>query len=212
MKNCRSCLIAAVAVFCGLMLSPGITRADDLTGTTGISWLYGGTTIASDTIAVGSTLTCSSTSETSPICAGYSDGFTVLGTETFSVSNSPDPSITYSVSDYPGIGNPPYPGTTDGFEFTDLNFGSGDPLGGFTIVDNTIGLTDTDITITGSSIFINLAGLPVDGTFTIDLTPQAGVPTPEPSSLLMLGIGLLALMGLAGKRLVSDRFALQPAR
>lgn len=207
MKNWRVFLVAVAAAVAALVLSPGVTRADDLTGSVGISWLAGGSTFASDTIAVGSSISCSSSSATSPICAGYSDGFTVLGTETFGVSNSPSPSISYSVSGYPTTD---YGGSVNGFDFTGLTFASGEPLSGFTIADNTIGLTDGDITMGTSSIFINLAGLPVDGTFTIDLIPST-VAAPEPSSFLLLGLGLIALAGLARKRFASDRFMVESA-
>lgn len=199
MKTWRMCLIAVAAAFCGLVLSPGITRADGLTGSTGISWVAGGSTFASDTIAVGSSLSCPGAS---PICAGYSG----YGTETFSVGTT---SISYSVADFP-TGD--YGGTSNGFDFTGLTFASGDSLTGFTIGSNTIGLTDADVTIGPSSIFINLAGLPIDGSFTIDLTSGPTVSTPEPSSLGLLGIGLLALVGFTRKRLISGRFAAELAR
>ena len=103
-------------------------------------------------------------------------------------------------------------GQFNGFDFTGLTFASGDSLTGFTITSNSIGLTDADITIGPSSIFINLAGLPIDGSFTLDLTSGPSVSTPEPSSLLLLGIGLLALAGLTRKRPGSARrFAVESA-
>jgi len=200
MNNWRLCLIATAVAFCGLILSPGITRADDLTGSAGISWIAGGSTFASDTIAVGSSLSCPGAS---PICVGYSG----YGSETFTLGTS---SISYTATNYP-ISD--YGGAVNGFDFTGLTFASGDLLTGFTIASDSIGLTDADITIGpgGSSIFINLSGLPVDSSFTIDLVSGPAVATPEPSSLLMLGIGLLALVGLARKRLASDRFAIESA-
>lgn len=199
MKNWRVCLLAVGAAFCALVLSPGVTRADELTGSSGISWIFDGSTFASDTIAAGSSLSCPGAS---PICVGYSD----LGTETFTLGTS---SISYSVSDYP-VGD--YGGTTNGFDFTGLTFASGDSLTGFTITSNSLGLSASDITIGPSSIFINLSGLPINGSFTIDLTSGPTVSAPEPSSLVLLGIGLLALVGLAGKCFASGRFALQSAR
>ncbi len=35
MKKARICLMAVAAVFCALVLSPGVTRADELTGSSG---------------------------------------------------------------------------------------------------------------------------------------------------------------------------------
>jgi hypothetical protein len=208
MKNWRVFLLAVAAAVFALVISPAITRADDLTGSVGISWISGGSTFASDTIAVGSTLSCPGAS---PICAGYFG----LGSEAFGVSNptpptSLDPSISYSISDYTGIGNPTY-GTPTDFDFTGLTFASGEPLSGFTITNNTIGLTDADVTMGPSSIFVDLTGLNVDGTFTINLIPETPVAAPEPSSFLLLGLGLIALAGLARKRFESDRFGVESA-
>ena len=198
MRIVRNSLLAIVAASCAFLLAPRNASADTLTGTAGISWIAGGSTFASDTIAVGSSLTCPGGS---PICAGYS-GF---GSESFSVGTS---SVSYSVSNFP-VGD--YGGGTNGFDFTGLTFASGDTLTGFTIEPNNMGLTAADITIGPSSIFINLNGLPIDGSFTVDLISGSAVPTPEPSSILLLGIGLFALMGLAGKRFAGVRFATQPA-
>ncbi|MGA9940324.1 MAG: PEP-CTERM sorting domain-containing protein [Candidatus Acidiferrales bacterium] len=194
MKKARICLMAVAAVFCALVLSPGVTRADELTGSSGISWIADGTTYATGTIPVGTSLTCPGS--TSSICGFFGD----LGTETFSVGTS---SISYSITDFPA-GD--YTGTTNGFQFADLTFASGDPLTGYTIASSSYALTASDITLGPSSIFINLTGFPIDGSFTIDLTSGPAVSTPEPSSLLLLGIGLLALMGL-GKRFAAGRFA-----
>jgi len=202
MKKARVCLIAVAAVFCALVLSPGVTRADELTGSTGISWIFGTATFATDSIAVGSSLTCPGSS---PICAGYTDGFTGLGNETFSVGTD---SISYSVADYPA-GD--YSGGTNGFDFTGLTFASGDELTGFTVEPNDMGLTAADITMGPSSLFINLNGLPIDGSFTIDLISGPAVATPEPSSLVMLGLGLFALIGLARKRFAAGSFAVESA-
>ncbi len=189
MKTWRVGLIVVAVVFCALVLSPGVTRADGLTGSAGISWLYPntGTTIGSDTIAVGSTLACPGTS---PICVPYGG----YGTEAFSVGTS---SISYSAL---------FPATTytdtsfDGFDFTGLTFADGGSLTGFTLTTDIPGLTDSDVTFGSNFIAVNLAGLSVNGDFTLDLISGPAVSTPEPSSSLLLGIGLLALVGFARRK------------
>jgi PEP-CTERM motif len=190
MKTWRVGLVVVVVLFCALVLSPGITRADDLTGSTGITWLYPntGTTFATDTIAVGSTLACPGAS---PICSGYVD----LGTETFGVGTT---SISYSVSGYPVTTYAP--GTFNGFDFTGLTFTDSGSLTGFTLTTDIPGLTTSDVTFGSNFIEVNLAGLPVDGDFTLDLISSPAVSTPEPSSFLLLGIGLLALVGFTRRK------------
>jgi hypothetical protein len=189
MKTWRVGLAVVAAVFCALVVSPGITRADGLTGSAGISWLYpdAGTTIGSDTIAVGSTLACPGAS---PICVPYGG----YGTETFSVGTS---SISYSALFPPST----YGDTSfDGFDFTGLTFAGGGSLTGFTLTTDIPGLTDSDVTFGSNFIEVNLAGLSVDGDFTLDLTSGPADSTPEPSSFLLLGIGLLALVGFARRK------------
>ena len=189
MKISRMGLMAIAAAFCALMLSPGIARADTLTGSTGISWLYPdtGTSIGSDTIAVGSTLACPGAS---PICMPYSG----YGTETFSVGTS---SISYSAL-FPS--GPYLDASFDGFDFTGLTFADGGSLTGFTLTTNIPGLTDSDVTFGSNFIEVNLAGLSVNGDFTLDLISSPTVSTPEPSSFLLLGLGLLALVGLTRRK------------
>jgi PEP-CTERM motif len=200
MKTVRASLLTVAVALCALVLSPGITRADTLTGSTDITWVFGTTTFATDTIVDGSSLSCPGASL---ICMGYSG----LGSETFSVGAS---AISLTVSGFPP-GN--YASSSfNGFDFTGLTFASGDSLTGFTLTTNITGLTDSDITFGPSFIDVNLASLPVDGFFTLDLTSGPSVSTPEPSSLALLGIGLLAvLVGLARKRLVLGRFATESA-
>ena len=192
MKTVRVCLMAVAAAFCALVLCPGVTRADTLTGSTGITWVFGTSTFATDTIADGSSLSCPGAS---PICAGYSG----YGSETFSVGTS---SISYSVSNYP-VGK--YGGTIQRLRLhgTDLRqWRLARP--GFTLDNEQPGLTDADITF-GLVLLHQFGRVPVDGSFTLDLTSGPSVSTPEPSSFLLLGIGLLALAGLTRKRPGSAR-------
>jgi PEP-CTERM motif len=191
MKTVRVSLITIAVACCALLLSPGITRADGLTGTTDISYQFGSTTLYTDTLAVGSSLSCPGSS---PICTAYAGD----GIETLSLS--PD-SITFTVSGYPAS---TYSGAFNGLVFSDLTF-SGLPFTGFTIAPGST--EDPAVTLGPTTIDINMAGLPVDGTFTVDFTSP--VATPEPSSLLLLGVGLLALVGFTRRRglaLVAGRF------
>jgi PEP-CTERM motif len=192
MTKLRVCVLAIAAAGCALLFSPGGARADSLTGSVVISWLYPNTstTILTDTIAVGSSLNCPGAS---PICSGYGG----VGSETFSVGTS---AISYTASTGGGSYNP---AAFNGFDFTGLTFLSGGTLTGFTLTTNMAGLTSSLVSFTGSSIEINLESLPADGTFTLNLFSSGGTAVPEPSSLALLGSGLLALVGFVRRKAIA---------
>jgi hypothetical protein len=63
------------------------------------------------------------------------------------------------------------------------------------------GFDASRITFSANQIFVNVADLPglTGQTISLDIN-QATSPTPEPSSLMMLGVGLFGLAGLALKK------------
>jgi len=188
----RVCVyVLAIAAGCFLLLSPGNARADSLTGSVGITWLYPdtSTTYATDTIGVGSSLTCPGVS---PICVGYSGSG---GNQTFSVGPS---AISYTSSESSSSGYAP--GSFNGFDFTGLTF-TGGSLTAYSLSTNIAGLIGSDVTFGSSFIEVNLQGLPVNGYFTLDLNPSSGTTTvPEPSSLVLMGTGLLSLVGFMRRK------------
>ena len=149
-----------------------------LIGDVGITWLYPdtGTTFASDTIAVSSTLNCPGSSS---ICTGYG----TEGTETFGVNST---SITYTAS----VANSYATSSFNGFDFTGLTFADAGTLTGFTLVNGLAGLTTSDVSFGPHSIEINLEGLAATGSFTLNLSEAAGASTPEPSFLAPLALAL----------------------
>jgi hypothetical protein len=176
-----------------LLLFPTGARADSLTGSVGITWLFPDTStvFGTDTIAVGSALACPN--DASAVCIGYGDN----GFQTFSVGSS---SISYVATKWDFGGFCCYNGaaTFNGFDFTGLTFQGGSSLTGFTLTTDLAGLTASDVTFGPSSIAINLANIPVNGEFTLNLLTNNSMP--EPSSLALLGVGMLALAGLTLKK------------
>lgn len=187
--------VLAAMVLAALLASPIGTRADSLTGSVGITWFFPDTStvFASDSIAVGASLNCPGGSA---ICNGYAG----VGNEAFSVGSS---SVSYTAS---GFGSTGYSSATfNGFDFTGFSFVSGGTLTGFTLTTDISGLTASDVTFGPSSIEINLQGLPVNGSFTLDLASSAGsgsLPAPEPSSLVLMLAGVVALAAFALKKVV----------
>lgn len=186
MTKVNGFLIGVAIVVSGLLFSPTGVRANGLTGSVIVDYQYPNqsTTLASDMITVGNSIACPSNAS-SPICALYGG----YGTEIFGVGPL---SISYDIS---GFLNENYaPGSFNGFDFTGLTLPSGEALTGCTIMNNTLGLTSSDVNCGPSSITIDLAGLPVNGSFTLDLNVSGGVtPTPEPSTLVLMGTALLSL-------------------
>jgi hypothetical protein len=181
-------VLAIAAAACALLLSPGGARADNLTGSVGISWLSPDTStvIATDTIGVGSSLSCPGAS---PFCPLFP-----AGNVTFGVGPSAISFTSSIVSFYSGF-------AFNGFDFTGLTFLSGGSLTAFTLTTDIAGLNNSRVTFGPSFIEINLQGLSTPpGHFTLNLTSSGGNTLPEPSSLALLGTGLLALVGFARRK------------
>jgi hypothetical protein len=88
----------------------------------------------------------------------------------------------------------------NGFEFDDI---SRDPLINGVTVDPGSTLLGGIVTFTGSTFMVNFEGLPLeDGAFvTYDLSFGAA-QTPEPSTFVMLGTGIVGLAGMARRKLL----------
>lgn len=77
----------------------------------------------------------------------------------------------------------------NGLDFTNLNFGAGYSLAGFTLTTDLPGLTASDVSFTADSIEYNTAGLQFfNAPHTVTLDLNAAATTPEPGTALLLGV------------------------
>jgi hypothetical protein len=107
-------------------------------------------------------------------------------------------SITYVSANY-SLSSAYASGAFNGFDFTGLTFADAGSLANFGLVTNIAGLIPADVSFTGNSIEINLQGLPVNGTFTLNLS-ETGSSAPEPGSLIPVGAALGGLTLLLFRR------------
>lgn len=165
-------------------------RADTLIGDTiTANYLHDSTITASSNILVGAPfpeLTCPGGFSGAGICAAFAEATTIdIGALTIDLNENGG--AVYGVF------------TFDGVDFTNLNFGNGDTISGFTLATNLPGLTNADISFTAHSIEFNAEGLAFPNSYYIDLTLTTA---PEPRSLALLLTMLLAAAFIVRKQIV----------
>jgi hypothetical protein len=108
---------------------------------------------------------CGAFAETAAITIG-ADSFTV-------VENS---GSSYTTASFNGV------------EFSNLDFGPGEKITGFSLLTNLPGLTPADISFTGDSIEYNASGLSFENSpYFITLTVTTAIPELSTSAMMILG-------------------------
>jgi hypothetical protein len=129
------------------------------------------------------TLTCPA--HGSGVCAAFAENAAItIGANSFTVVE--DSGSSYTAAPFNGI------------EFSNLDFGPGLHLSGFSLLTNLSGLTPADVSFTNDSIRYNASGLSFETSpYFITLTVATAVP--ERSTWAMMLVGFAGL-GFAGYR------------
>jgi hypothetical protein len=172
--------MSAAVLIGAAVVGPTGAHAGLIGDTIDITWLFpdAGTTFASDTVVVGAgaEVACPGVFNT---CAGFVSPAT-LDIGDFSI-------------DYNQIGSPGFSGSSfNGFAFTGLDFG-GASLFGVLLDTNIAGLTAANVSFTADSVTINLAGLGGANIGGADYFSLRLSTVPEPTTLALLGLGLLGI-------------------
>jgi hypothetical protein len=183
----RSMLAGVSALI--LMGSASANAAVSLVGTdVTISYLFPtatqvfGTTILPITTDP-TTLDCSASG--SGVCSAFVENAAItIGADSFTVVENSGNS--YATAAFNGV------------EFSNLDFGPGEKITGFSLLTNLPGLTPADISFTGDSIEYNASGLSFENSpYFITLTVTTAVPELSTWAMLLLGF---AGLGFAGYR------------
>jgi hypothetical protein len=121
---------------------------------------------------------CGAFAETAAITIG-ADSFTV-------VENS---GSSYAAASFNGV------------EFSDLDFGPGEKITGFSLLTNLPGLTPADISFTGDSIKYNASGLSFENSpYFVTLTVSTAVPEISTSAMMIFGLAGLGFVAYRTSR------------
>jgi hypothetical protein len=124
----------------------------------------------------------------SGVCAAFVENAAItIGADSFTVVE--DSGSSYATEPFNGI------------QFSNLDFGPGEKITGFTLLTNLPGLTPADISFTDNSIMYNASGLSfANSPYFITLTATTAVPELSTWTMTMLGLAGLSLVGYRTSR------------
>jgi hypothetical protein len=124
----------------------------------------------------------------SGVCAAFAENAAItIGADSFTVLENSGSSYTTAAF--------------NGVEFSNLDFGPGEKITGFSLLTNLPGLTPADISFTGDSIKYNASGLSFQNSpYFITLTVTTAVPELSTLAMTMLGLAGLGFMAYRTSR------------
>jgi hypothetical protein len=124
----------------------------------------------------------------SGVCAAFVENAAItIGADSFTVVE--DSGSSYATEPFNGI------------QFSNLDFGPGEKITGFTLLTNLPGLAPADISFTDNSIMYNASGLSfANSPYFITLTATTAVPELSTWTMTMLGLAGLSLVGYRTSR------------
>jgi hypothetical protein len=183
----RSMLAGVSALI--LMGSASANAAVSLVGTdVTISYLF-----PTATQVFGTTILPITTDPTTLDCSAFGSGVCSAFVESAAITIGAD---SFTVVE--NSGNSYATAAFNGVEFSNLDFGPGEKITGFSLLTNLPGLTPADISFTSDSIKYNASGLSFENSpYFITLTVTTAVPELSTWAMLLLGF---AGLGFAGYR------------
>jgi hypothetical protein len=192
MRKVRSIFLGLSALV--LMGSASANAAVSLVGTD-VTLTYLSPTVSS--VFAGPTVLPITTNPTTLVCPAFGPGVCdafvepaaiVIGANTLSVvENSGN---VYATEPFNGL------------QFSNLDFGPGEKITGFSLLTNLPGLTAADVSFTNNSIMYNGSGLSFETSpYFITLTVNTGVPELSTWAMMIFGFAGLGFLGsLRGKK------------
>ena len=186
----RSMLAGVSALI--LMGSASANAAVSLVGTdVTISYLFPtatqvfGTTILPITTDP-TTLDCSASG--SGVCSAFVENAAItIGADSFTVVE--DSGSSYATEPF------------NGFQFSNLDFGPGEKITGFSLLTNLPGLTPADVSFTGDSIMYNASGRSFENSpYFVTLTVTTAVPELSTSAMMIFGLAGLGFLAYRTSR------------
>jgi hypothetical protein len=173
--------------------SPGVDPPGSLVGTD-VTITYLSPNVTS--VFAGPTVLPITTDPTTLVCPAFGSGVCGAFVENASITIG---AASFTVNENSGSSYATEP--FNGIEFSNLDFGPGERITGFTLLTNLPGLTAADVSFTNDSIMYNGSGLSFETSpYFITLTVTTVVPELSTWAMMIFGFAGLGLVGYRASR------------